>query len=68
MEMKLKNINRARNVFDRAVSILPRVDMFWYKWIYMEEMLQNIVGARQIFERWLKWYLYHTVFSLVITF
>jgi crooked neck len=53
--MKLKNINHARNVFDRAVAILPRVDQFWYKYIYMEEMLDNVSGARQIYERWMLW-------------
>uniref|UniRef100_A0A7S3UEU4 Pre-mRNA-splicing factor Syf1/CRNKL1-like C-terminal HAT-repeats domain-containing protein n=1 Tax=Picocystis salinarum TaxID=88271 RepID=A0A7S3UEU4_9CHLO len=26
-----------------------------YKYIHMEEMLGNVAGARQIFERWLKW-------------
>jgi hypothetical protein len=29
MEMKNKFINHARNVFDRAVTLLPRVDQFW---------------------------------------
>ena len=53
--MKHKNINRARNIFDRAVSILPRVDVFWFKYTYMEELLENVAGARQVFERWMKW-------------
>ena len=48
-------INHARNVWDRAVSILPRIDQLWYKYIHMEEMLGNIAGARQIFERWMAW-------------
>ncbi len=26
-----------------------------YKYIHMEEMLGNVAGARQIFERWMKW-------------
>ena len=55
MEIKKTNINRARNIFDRAVAILPRVDLFWYKYTYMEEVLNNAQGARQIFERWMKW-------------
>lgn len=55
MEMRYKNVNRARNVFDRAVQILPRVDSFWYKYAYMEELLENVAGARQVFERWLTW-------------
>ena len=53
--MKNKNINRARNIFDRAVQILPRVDTFWYKYTYMEELLENVAGARQVFERWMAW-------------
>ena len=36
-------------------QLLPRVDQLWYKYIHMEEMLGNIAGARQIFERWMKW-------------
>jgi hypothetical protein len=39
----------------RAVSLLPRVDQLWYKYIHMEEMLGNVPGARQIFERWMQW-------------
>ena len=31
MEMKSRNVNHARNVWDRAVSLLPRVDQLWYK-------------------------------------
>jgi crooked neck len=42
MEMRHKNVNRARNVFDRVVMILPRVDVFWYKYTYMEELLGNV--------------------------
>lgn len=26
-----------------------------YKYTYMEEMLSNVAGARQIFERWMEW-------------
>lgn len=29
---------------------------YWrYKYTYMEEMLGNIAGARQVFERWMEW-------------
>ena len=38
-----------------AVSLLPRIDQLWYKYIHMEEMLGNVAGARQIFERWMAW-------------
>ena len=48
-------VNHARNVWDRAVTILPRANQFWYKYTYMEEMLRNIAGARQVFERWMSW-------------
>lgn len=53
--MKTRNINHARNLLDRAVTILPRVDKFWYKYVYMEETLGNIPGTRQVFERWMSW-------------
>ncbi|KAK9073706.1 hypothetical protein SSX86_006300 [Deinandra increscens subsp. villosa] len=52
IEMKNRFINHARNVWDRAVTLLPRVDQLWYKYIHMEEMLGNVAGARQIFERY----------------
>ena len=55
MEMTHKNVNHARNVWDRAVSLLPRVDQFWYKYIHMEEMMGQIANARAIFERWMDW-------------
>ena len=55
MEMRLRNINHARNIYDRAVALLPRVDQFWYKYVFMEETLGNIAGARQVFERWMEW-------------
>ena len=29
MEMRGKFINHARNVWDRAVTLLPRIDQFW---------------------------------------
>jgi crooked neck len=46
MEMRHKFVNHARNVWDRAVTLLPRIDQFWYKYTYMEEMLGNIAQAR----------------------
>jgi hypothetical protein len=51
-EMKNRFVNHARNLWERAVSLLPRVDQFWYKYAYMEEMLGNVGGVRQIFERY----------------
>lgn len=37
------------------MSLLPRIDQLWYKYIHMEEMLGDVAGARQIFERWMQW-------------
>jgi len=54
-ELKHRNINHARNLLNRVVSILPRVDKFWYKFVYMEETLNNIPAVRQLFERWMQW-------------
>jgi len=55
MEMRCRHVNHARNVWDRAVTLMPRVDQFWFKFIYMEEMLGNISGARAVFDRWCEW-------------
>ena len=30
MEMRHRFVNHARNVWDRAVSLLPRVDQLWW--------------------------------------
>ncbi|GJU78442.1 crooked neck-like protein 1 [Tanacetum coccineum] len=53
--MKNKFLNHARNVWDRAITLLPMVHQLWDKYIHMEEMLGNVAGARQIFERWMSW-------------
>jgi crooked neck len=55
MELKARAVQHARNLFDRAVTLLPRVDQLWYKYVYLEELLQNVPGARQVFERWMAW-------------
>lgn len=46
--MRHRFVSHARNVWDRAVSLLPRIDQLWYKYIHMEEMLGNVAGARQV--------------------
>ena len=51
MEMRNRHINAARNVWDRAVTLMPRIEQFWFKYVYMEEMLGNISGARALFDR-----------------
>ncbi len=55
MELKGRNVQHSRNLFDRAVTLLPRIDQLWYKYVYLEELLQNVPGARQVFERWMAW-------------
>ena len=55
MELKGRNVQHARNLFIRAVTLLPRVDQVWYKYVYLEELLENAVVARQVFERWVQW-------------
>jgi len=55
MELKSRNVQHSRNLFDRAVTLLPRIDQLWYKYVYLEELLQNVPGARQVFERWMQW-------------
>lgn len=54
-ELKARNIAHARNLFDRAVTLLPRIDQIWYKYVFLEELLGNVAGARQVFERWMAW-------------
>ncbi|KAG0613603.1 hypothetical protein M758_6G115000 [Ceratodon purpureus] len=68
MEMKNKFINHARNVWDRAVSLLPRINQLWYKYIHMEELLGNLPGARQLFERWMTWEPDHRGWAAYIQF
>ncbi|KAF7066340.1 hypothetical protein CFC21_072341 [Triticum aestivum] len=53
--MRSRCVNHARNVCDRAVSLLPRVDQLWHKYIHMEELLGAIANARLLFERWMGW-------------
>ena len=53
--MKGKFVNHARNIYDRAVTLHPRVDSFWLKYTYMEELVGAIDQCRQVFERFMKW-------------
>tara|TARA_B100000795_G_C22679980_1_gene391383 strand:- start:61 stop:228 length:168 start_codon:yes stop_codon:yes gene_type:complete len=34
---------------------MPRIEQFWFKYVYMEEMVGNLSGARIIFDRWMDW-------------
>ncbi|MCH83553.1 crooked neck-like protein 1-like [Trifolium medium] len=54
-EMRNRQFSRARGVWGRAVALLPRVDQLWFKYIQMEKMLSNVVGARQLFKMWMEW-------------
>lgn len=58
--MRNRQVNHARNLWDRAVTILPRVSQFWYKYTYMEEMLENVAGARQVYLQYSSWELIFT--------
>jgi len=55
MDLKSRNVQHARNLFDRAITLLPRINQLWYKYVYLEELLQNMPGARQVFEWWTWW-------------
>lgn len=55
METRHKFLNKARNLYERAIDILPRVEQFWYKYAYMEEITGNYLKARNIFKRWMEW-------------
>ena len=55
MEMRHKFIKHARNIFERSIYLMPRIDQFWFKYSYMEEVLGNYQAAREIFNRWMTW-------------
>lgn len=54
-ELSHKNVNHARNLLDRAVTTLPRVDKLWFLYVQTEETLHNFTTVRAIFNRWLEW-------------
>jgi crooked neck len=55
MELKSYNVQHMRNLYDCAVMLLPQIDQLWYKYVYLEELLGNLAGARQVFEHWMMW-------------
>ena len=61
-------VNHARNVWDRAVTLLPRVDQLWYKYVHMEEMLGMVANARVVFERWMRWEPDHNGWNAYVRF
>lgn len=48
-------VNRCRNLFERAVKILPRHDKFWLMYANFEEQIGDIDRARKIYQRWIAW-------------
>ena len=49
--MRNRHINAARNVWDRAVTLMPRIEQFWFKYVYMEEMvgaIKEVLTARGV--------------------
>jgi crooked neck len=55
MELKNKFINHAKNVLERSITILPREDQFWLRYIELEEELKEIEEAHQLYQRWIAW-------------
>lgn len=53
LELKNKYINHARNLMDRAVTTLPRADKLWYKYLFVEESLQEWNLVRSIYKKWI---------------
>lgn len=64
--MRNRQVNHARNLWDRAITILPRVNQFWYKYTYMEEMLGNVAGTFQFNLPLLKYDNEFCIFSCMI--
>lgn len=52
-ELKNKYINHARNLMERSITILPRVDKLWYKYLFVEESLQEWHSVRSIYTKWI---------------
>ena len=41
IELESLKLQHARNLFDRVVTLPPTVEQLWYKYVYLEELLQN---------------------------
>jgi crooked neck len=54
-ELKSRNVMHARNLLDRSVTLLPRVDKLWWKFLHTLELLGDVVGTREVFNRWMQW-------------
>jgi len=40
-------VNAARNIWDRAVTLMPRIDQFWLKYAYMEDVLGMLIEKKK---------------------
>ncbi|KAG2046043.1 hypothetical protein BDR06DRAFT_1039780 [Suillus hirtellus] len=53
--------DQARSIFEHALDVDPQsiqlwlMDLLWYKYVYLEELLQNVPGARQVYKWWMQW-------------
>ncbi|KAJ9104822.1 hypothetical protein QFC19_003780 [Naganishia cerealis] len=56
MELHHRNVNHARNLLERGVTVLPRVHKLWFMYVQTEEILGHYQAVRDIFERWLSWH------------
>lgn len=55
-ELRGKRLNLARNIMDRSVTLLPRLDKLWYKYLLVEEACSSDISLqRLIWERWMRW-------------
>jgi crooked neck len=54
-ELKERNIMHAKNLLDRAITLLPRIDKLWWKYLHTSELLGDVSGTREVFERWMQW-------------
>lgn len=54
-ELRSRNVMHAKNLLDRGVTILPRVDKLWWKYLHTLELLGDVSGTREVFERWMRW-------------
>eukprot|EP00762_Andalucia_godoyi_P000609 ANDGO_05342.mRNA.1 Pre-mRNA-splicing factor clf1 len=68
MEIRNEYANHARNILDRAVTLLPKEDALWLKYVFVQEVLGDIEGTRAVFERWLQWQPDDRAWSMAVKF
>lgn len=62
--MRHRQVMHARNLWDRAVVIMPRANQFWYKYTYMEEMLGNVAGKTKNHKQIAYLFMIHWIYEL----